>query len=171
MIAFKTFGQAPAASVPTGMPLDNPWMMQYCAEDEVQSLRASGWKVLSDDAYQAYVDSLADVMAAYETSLPALYIQGLVTSAMMFGQQILIQFRAENVAMGIMQDNMTGWLLEKLSSVMEAILAGSLSEAIVRLKAVPIAEYDGKYLTVPRMISFINKIEVYLGIPLTTELP
>lgn len=104
------------------------------------------------------------------SQLPVIRIQQAIADAMAFGQKILIDFRAENVAMGVLQDNMTGWLLNKLSSVMDAVLTGSLTEAIARLKAIPTSEYDGKYMTVPRMIQFINKIEVYLGVPLTTEL-
>lgn len=104
------------------------------------------------------------------SQLPVIRIQQAIADAMAFGQKILIDFRAENVAMGVLQDNMTGWLLNKLSSVMDAVLTGSLTEAIARLKAIPTVEYDGKYMTVPRMIAFINKIETYLGLPLTTEL-
>jgi len=104
------------------------------------------------------------------SQLPLIRVQEAISKATLFGQDILIQFRAENVAMGVLQYNMTGWLLNKLSAVMDAILTGSLTESIARLKAIPIAEYDGKYMTVPRMIQFINKIETYLGLPLTTEL-
>ena len=171
MIAFRTFQQAPSSEVPIGIPLDYPWNMRVCDEQEAASLGKQGWIVLSQDQYDAHVLSLEERYNAWEASKQAIAIEAAIADAMAFGQNILITFRAENVAMGVLQDNMTGWLLTKLSSVMDAVLTGSLSEAILRLKAIPVAEYDGKYMTVPRMIQFINKIEAYLGLPFTTELP
>jgi hypothetical protein len=145
-------------------------MVASIEENEYAKYRANGFSLLTEEEYAEFVSSIQPEIDAWNATRQALQIEAAIAQAMAFGQNILITFRAENVAMGVLQDNMTGWLLTKLSSVMDAILTGSLSEAIVRLKAIPIAEYDGKYMTVPRMIQFINKIEVYLGVPLTTEL-
>jgi len=170
MIAFRTFEQAPPGEVPIGIPLDYPWTMRVCNEEQSIALAKEGWIVVSQEQYDAHVLSLEERYSAWEATRQAIAIEAAIAQAMAFGQSILIGFRAENVAMGVIQDNMTGWLLNKLSPVMDAILTGSLAESITRLKAIPVAEYDGKYMTVPRMIQFINKIETYLGVPLTTEL-
>jgi len=60
-------------------------------------------------------------------------------------------------------------VLDRMQSVMIAAQSGSLYEMIVRLRAIPAESKDAKYITDARILACINKIETYLGLPLSTE--
>jgi len=97
------------------------------------------------------------------------YVQQAIEAAMLFGVTLVKEYSAENVLLGITQEGKTGEVLTKLAGVQLAIQAGSLYEVIVRIRAIPTDQYDTKYITAPRLLVFINKIEQYLGLPLSTE--
>jgi len=97
-------------------------------------------------------------------------VESVVSSAADFGYEMLVSFAAENVLLGITQEGKTGEVLTKLAGVQLAMQAGSLYEAIQRIRAIPQSDYDTKYITAPRLLTFINKIEGYLGVPMSTEL-
>lgn len=168
MIAFKLFQQAPSNILPPGMPLDNPWMMQYCEAEDVAYLRSNGWKILSEESYEAYINSISDMMAAYESAKAVLGIEQVVNEATKFGQALMVSYAAENVLLGITQENMTGTILNRLAGVLTAIQSGSLYEVISRIREIPETDYDEKYITEARLLVFINKIEAYLELPLST---
>jgi hypothetical protein len=170
MIAFKTFQLCPLEQRPPGMPLAYPWIQQSCSEEEVLSLIKKGWTVLSDEEYADYVTNLADVLAAYEAIKVQLSVEKSIVDAMNFGTQCLREFSAQNVLLGITQAGMTGTVLTILQGVMQALLAGSLYEAMARVKAITPDQYDGTFLTAPRILNFLHKIEAYLGLPLTVSL-
>lgn len=98
------------------------------------------------------------------------YIEQIVSAASQFGQSLVITFAAENVLLGITQEGKTGEVLNKLASVMPPLQAGSLYEAIARIRAIPPTEYDSKYITSARLLDFVNKIEAYLGLPISESL-
>jgi hypothetical protein len=54
--------------------------------------------------------------------------------------------------------------------VIGALQTGSLYEAIANAKAVPSGNKDATFITDVRILSFVNKIESYLGITLSTSL-
>lgn len=93
-----------------------------------------------------------------------------VSEAMSFGDLLIQEFAAENVLLGITQAGMTGTVLVKLSGVLEAVSAGSLYEAISRIKTVPQSDYDSTFITAARLLAFVNKIEDYLGVPRSQSL-
>jgi hypothetical protein len=113
-----------------------------------------------------------ETLITNHTTSPSLtdIVKQSINNAMVFGQSLLLDFSTENVLMGITQEGKTGEVLSKLSTVLPAIQSGSLYEAISRIKSIPSSDYDSKYITEARLLIFINKIEVYLGIPLSTEL-
>jgi hypothetical protein len=170
MLAFKTFSQAPAAQVPPGIPLDYPWVFRLCTELEVESLKRDGWIITSQEAYDAHVSALEERYNAWQTALTQLGIESIVSDATRFGQGLLISFAAENVLMGITQEGKTGEVMDKLSAVLPAVQAGSLYLAIERIRAIPPSSYDTKYVTAARLLQFVNKIEGYLGMSLSTSL-
>jgi hypothetical protein len=90
-----------------------------------------------------------------------------VADAIIFGQKIITEFAAENVRLGITQDGQTGVVLDKMASVLTALQTGSLYEAIDRAQAIDPGQYDPKYVTAARLLTFINKIEAYLGLQLS----
>ena len=94
-------------------------------------------------------------------------IQQIVGRAVVFGQSLMNEFAAENVMLGITQDGKTGEVLDKMAPIMVAVQSGSLYEAIARAKAIDPDDYDAKYVTHDRLWAFINKLEAYLGLPLS----
>lgn len=98
------------------------------------------------------------------------YVESLILKSINFGNELISEFAAENVMMGITQDGMTGTVRKHMSEVVSALNTGSLYDAIIEAKAIPAEHKDGKYITNARLLTFINKLETYLGITLTTSL-
>lgn len=113
-------------------------------------------------------DSVAKAAAAAADA--KLYVEGVIAKARAFGDQLINQFAAENVMLGITADNMTSTVRKNLSEVMSAIQSGSLRDAMAEVRAIPSGDKDVKYITDARLLQFINKIEAYLGDELSEEL-
>lgn len=155
LIAFKTYAQY-GGQLPTGVSPLQPWMIDYpLSSDDALILAQKGFKVLTEEDYESYLISIS----------PYLKIQGVITDAIEFGDRLLVEFAAENVILGINQAGKTSEVLGKLSSVNDAISTGSLYEAVSRIKAVPVGDYDSTFITIGRLVLFVNKIEAYLGLP------
>jgi hypothetical protein len=173
MIAYKTFTQCPVNQCPSGIPLDYPWEQQTCEPEEEEKYTTLGYTVVTVSQFEGYLSSLSSVYNAWLASqAPALLKQQVETaiqSAIDFGQKLIREFAAENVLLGVTQDNKTGDILDKTSRIMSAISSGSLYEAINRIREITPEEYDSKYITNSRMLAFINKIESYLNLPLSTS--
>lgn len=160
MIAFKTFEQCPEELRPAGIPLAYPWMESVILDQQhAESLVASGFTLMTDDQYAQYRSNIV--------------IIDIVTQAIIndtaFGDELITEFSAENVILGISELGKTGDILDILSPVIEALRAGSLIEAITRAKEISLASYDDIFITKPRLLIFINKLEDHLGITLTTD--
>lgn len=114
--------------------------------------------------------TLSSLISSHVAADPQAQVENIIQLAMTFGAKLLREFAAQNVLLGITQEGKTGEVLTKLMNVQLAVQAGSLYEAIDRIRAIPPTDYDGKYITEARLLTFINKIEAYLGLPLSTEL-
>lgn len=153
-----------------GIPLDYPWVLRHCRDEEIPELKQEGYTIVTQEEYDNHVASLADRYAAWESARTQLGIETVVSAASHFGQGLMITFAAENVLLGITQEGKAGEVLNKLSHVMAALQAGSLYEAMSRVRAIPGTDYDVKYITEARLLLFINRIEAYLGLPLSEVL-
>lgn len=91
-------------------------------------------------------------------------------NAIDFGFGLAVSYGTENALMGITQDMMTKTVRQAMSEVTNALQTGSLRDAMDELKLIPEGSKDAKYITDARMLEFINKIETYLGDPLSTNL-
>lgn len=96
--------------------------------------------------------------------------QQIISNAITFGNKLITEFAAENVIMGITQDGMTKTVRTNLMEVTSCLSTGSLYDAITEIKTLPEEKKDPKYITNARLIVFLNKIETYLNIPITTSL-
>ncbi len=170
MIAFKPFYAAPVEQRPAGVPLDAPWMVTHIAVMDALQYQKQGFVVLTQEEYDQHVANMADRMAEWESIRTQLQVEQTLQAAMNFGTQCLREFSAQNVLMGITQAGMTGAVLTILTGVMQALLAGSLYEAMDRIREIDPANYDGAYLNATRCLAFVNKIEAYLGLPLSESL-
>jgi hypothetical protein len=117
--------------------------------------------------YSAIVESTS---AQNQLALARRDIKNKIKAAIDFGEKITLDFTTENVLLGIAQDNMTSYVLERMSGVLAALQTGSLYDAIAKAKSIPVSSYDIKYITAARLLKFVNNIESYLGRPLSTSL-
>jgi hypothetical protein len=170
MIAFKAFQLCPVDQRPTGIPLAYPWIEESCAEEDAHSFRNEGWTVVTESEYADYVASLEDVLTEYNASKTQLTVEKSIDEAINFGMQCLREFAAENVLLGITVAGMTRTVRTTTADTISALLTGSLYDAIAAAKEIPVESYDSTFVTESRILYFVNKIEAYLGIPLSESL-
>jgi hypothetical protein len=168
MIAYKTFADCPEENRPIGVLLDFPWMQQPCTKEDETKLKEQGFTIVEDDAYESLVTLLSD--ANQNSMRIAGIMAGVLTPAIAKGQELILTFAAENISLGITQANMTTQVRTVTSDVVSALSTGSLYDAILATKAIPIESYDKTFVTAERLLSFVNKIEEYLNIPISSEL-
>lgn len=121
------------------------------------------------------VAATPELVSAIEAIVPPApsqidYVKTVIANSITFGQSIIAEFAAENVMMGITQEDMTGPVRKNMAEIISALSTGSLYDAIVEAKNLPEDKKDSKYVTDARLLQFVNKIETYLNIPLSTEL-
>lgn len=112
---------------------------------------------------------LADV--SFVDNDPLEYIRAnVMVPARTFGQLLIDDFGAENILLGITQAGLTNQVRKTLTETTLCLLTGSLYDAIHEAREIPNEEKDGVFISDSRLLSFINRIESYLNIPLSTEL-
>lgn len=97
-------------------------------------------------------------------------IKNIISSAVAFGMDLMIEFASENVMLGITQAGMTNAVRQRTAQIVNCLMTGSLYDAIVQARAIPAEDKDPTFLTDARLLAFVNKIETYLGIPLSVAL-
>lgn len=105
-----------------------------------------------------------------KTSSPQAVINKVVSSAMTKGQSIIQEFIAENLVLGITQAGKTKEVRQAMAEVTSCLMTGSLYDAIDELRLIPAEAKDSTFITDVRILSYINKIETYLGLELSTEI-
>lgn len=110
----------------------------------------AGWEIVED----------TEAKAAYEAEAA---LKQAVQSAISFGQQLLVDFAAENIQLGITQDGMTKTVRQNMAEVMSAISTGSLYDAIEEIDAIPAEAKDDKYITDERLAAYKQRILDYLA--------
>lgn len=122
------------------------------------------------------VDPTDEIIANIESVVPPAalttqeYLQQVVAGARNFGMTLLVEFAAQNIALGITQAGMTAPVRGYLNDVVTCLFTGSLYDAIAQLKAVPPEHKDATFITDARLLYAVNRIETYLGITLSTSL-
>lgn len=114
------------------------------------------------------VDS--DKAAAKTVAVTAALYSDALTKAKAFGDSLIIQFGSENMALGITQAGKTSSVRKAMSEVISCLTTGSLYDAMDEARLIPSGSKDATFLTDARLLSFVNKIEGFLGKPLSTEL-
>jgi hypothetical protein len=94
----------------------------------------------------------------------------ILAPAREIGQAIINSFAAENILLGITQYGKTNDVRKACSQITDALTTGSLYDAIAEARNIPSELKDSIFLTDARLLGMINKIETYLGKPLSTKL-
>lgn len=96
-------------------------------------------------------------------------IDAIINDALIFGNNIIKDFIAENVMLGVTQRGLTNHVRKMLREVKDAIQSGSLYDAIVEIKNLNTSDFDSVIVTPARILVFRNKIETYLKMSLSTH--
>lgn len=118
----------------------------------------------------ASIQADSDEAVAYAQKAQMAAISKKVAEIAAFSTTLLNQFNAENIAMGITADNKTEDVLDIMLPVVNALQSGAPTIAIKRVKAIPSASYIPKYVTAARLLSYVNKIEAFLELPVSSSL-
>jgi hypothetical protein len=164
MKSYKTYKSHP--SPPEGVNPD--WVWQVCDG------ALPGWTVVNDQDYESYVAGHEDAISAWNAWMDAnssmLFVKNTILSpAMQFGQNLIKEYASENIALGITQAGMAGTVRAVTADITGALNTGSLYDAIAAARAIPALSKDAVFVTDARLLIFINKIEAYLGLPLSEE--
>jgi hypothetical protein len=114
--------------------------------------------------------TLSGLITAHTTTDSQAAVEQVILNAILFGQQLVTTFAAENVLMGITQAGMTRTVRLITHEVVASLGTGSLYDALQCIRDIDPADYDATFITEARLLAFLNKIEVYLGITPSTEL-
>lgn len=103
MIAFKTWFQAP--SNPEGIPTEWPWVQEHCTEEGIVEKLSQGFQVLTEGAYQAYLDSHQEDYQAWYDSKAAERLSYntslLIKERKVYADDLLERFKKQNISEGI----------------------------------------------------------------------
>lgn len=97
---------------------------------------------------------------------PVKQVQQVVRMAVDFGNQVIFDFTVENVLLGITQMGLTSHVRRVTTPIITALTTGSLYDAIAEVRLLNTDDFDSVILTPARLLTFRNKIEAYLGVPL-----
>jgi len=143
---------------------------------------SSKYSYLFTSATEVTVGTITDLSTEEQTTLAGLItahssapsstevVKKIIQNAIEFGVNLVIEFATENVILGITQSGMTSTVRANMSEVLSAIQTGSLYDARTALLNLPEENKDATFITDARILIFVNKIETYLGLPLTTEI-
>lgn len=145
-------GQPEMHDVTTSEPTGDPSLAQ-----KIQTY----WDAIQSNSAQATAYTQKAALAAVTVQVEAIAA---------FSTALLNQFAAENIAMGITADGKTEDVLDTMLPVMNALQGGAPTIAIKRAKAISPSSYDSKYVTAARLLSYVNKIEAFLGLSLSQSL-
>ena len=132
----------------------------------VSGIAQKYWKVVDG----AVIEMSSGEKAAVNAAASQAYVEGVIVKAIAFGSKLINQYAAENVILGITQAGMTATVRSRMGTIISALQTGSLYDVIVECKAIPADHKDATYITDARLLSFVNKVEAYLGITWSTSL-
>lgn len=168
MIAYRPQSLNP--DKPALMPDGYYWDKYEIEDGLVESFVAQGYTVISVESFNS--DMSAIDLTAYNASIAPTAqqtVEAVVAAAKSFGEQLVAEFKTENVLMGITQAGKTVAVTKYLHWVEHHTLAGSLYaslEEIAVKQAEGIPSDLAPFVTDARLTTFKNKIQIYLGVPL-----
>ena len=170
-IAFKTHSTNP--NKPDGMP--NEWPRGTVVQLGPSSTapdQSGEWIVMTELEFEGYKAIHRPAFNAYQQTVGAEQeakglVRKIVSEAISFGSNLIIDFATENVLMGITQAGKTKEVADYLADVMRYAQSGSLYEVLAevnRLQTAGLPAELAPFVTTDRMNEFKLKIEQYLGI-------
>lgn len=162
-LAVKMYGNL--ESNPQNLP--GLWPAEVIELGDSTDLPNNTYVLMTVEELQAYKANHVSDYNTWKSQYPAIPIQEMVSEkiikAMEFGRKIIADYAATNVLMGY---NLTQvkYIMDKTAKVRDSLLLGSLYVALDELSQI---ETDDVLITTAKITIFRNKIQSYLGIPLT----
>lgn len=134
----------------------------------VDSVPKKYWKIVGDQVVEMSPaeKSEVDIILAPQPLDQALSVY---REAKNFGIKLQEEFIANNLLLGITQRGLTKHVRKTLQEVNDCITTGSLYDAIDEISRVRPEDFDDAIITAQRLLVFRNKIEEYLGLPLSQQ--
>lgn len=168
-LAVQLYSQVDPSLNPNGIP--GNWPCQVLELQDGQSAPDNTWQIMTVSAYNAWLAAnqadyntwAAAQAAAAQYTTYALAAKNSIIAAMAFGRDLIAEYGGQNVASGF---NLTQLqtIITATAGVQAAIMTGSLYMALEQLALVPV---DGVLITTEKITYFRNKLQAYLGLPLT----
>lgn len=126
----------------------------------------------TDSLSESEVSTIITADANYIDNDPYEYIlTEILIPARQFGDRLIDEFAAENVLLGISYSpSMTNHVRKTMREVSDALGTGSLKDAMYEARQISSESKDATFITDARLLKFINRIETYLGMELSTTL-
>ena len=90
-----------------------------------------------------------------------------VAIAISTGQRLVREFIEENIILGITEAGKTKAVRKAMSEVISCLYTGAFFDAIDELRSIPAELKDGVFISDARILTYINKIEEFCGLPLS----
>lgn len=122
--------------------------------------------VFNEELIVAEKTELDTIISSHNFLTPSEEVKIVVSSAIKFGTDLIIDFASENVLMGITQANKTKEVADYLSDLMRYAQTGSLYEVINeidRLIAAGVPVELDPFITETRLNEFKSKVQNYLS--------
>ena len=126
-------------------------------------------EIIEEAADLPNLQEIIDLADNYIEYCAAEDLKRKVESALGYGQGLIAEFIRENLVLGITQAGRTKVVRKAMNEVISCLQTGSLYDAIDELRLIPAEDKDPTFITDVRILSYINKLETYLGITLSTE--
>lgn len=148
---------------PEGIPLQ--WPAEIKEIGSGTTLPGENWVLMTTQEFQRHKDDYQqdydDWLSGYDPSAPKV-VADRIRSAMDFGKTIMIEYATSNVLAGLTTSEVQE-IIQRTMNLQLALNSGALYVAIEELNLlVPDA-----LITEQKITEFRNKIESYLGLPLT----
>lgn len=149
---------------PSGIPAD--WPAEVRELGESTTLPGESWVLMTTEEYAAYraarLSSYNTWEAAYDPAINKV-VQGRIQSAKDFGSTLMVEYATSNVLAGFNVSQIQD-IMNRTQKVADALNSGSLYVAIEELNALTT---DATLITPAKVTTYRNKIQRYLGLPLT----
>lgn len=122
--------------------------------------------IFEGDLNASQIEILSNKISSHKSMTTQQRLAKIIKEASEFGQNLILEFAAENMLMGITQAGKTKQVADYLTDVIRYVQTGSLYEVvneIDRLKNSGIPENLSPYITEERMEIFKNRILGYLN--------
>lgn len=93
-----------------------------------------------------------------------------ISDTFAFCNKLTRDFVKENILLGITQYGMTSRVRQVTQEVEDCLLSASLIDAMSAIRRIPNESKDSRFITNTRMLAMLNKIESFLGMPLSPTL-